>query len=607
VLPQLFTLLPLLPPHPPFHPQTTARICLLQALSAVGRCRTFDAAADGYGRGEAIALGLLCRADLAGSGLNSGGGGGRAGPLLALLHGSAVNQDGRSSSLTAPNGPAQTLLVRDALAAAGSAPHAVAAVSLHGTGTPLGDPIEVGALSAALAAGGGTRGGDGGSARLAGRAVALLSSKSCYGHTEGTAGVTGALLAAMSLPRRQLAPIVNLRGLNPYVAAALGDWRSRHSVAAAAGRQAGPAPHVAGGAAAGAPLLAGTSSFGMSGVNAHALLAAAVGNLDAATLPSARTSVIWQRAGYWPAPVSHPLLIRSAAQPGAAAVECVADLAAARLAWLWDHSVRGRALLPGAAMFEAAAAAALACCSTDGGVPASLCPALAGLAILAPCLLPAAAGGGGEGGVALRCSVGRASGALEVSSGGGGGSGSGMVHLRAVAAALRAPPALQPAAADGTLGCVTAASAAALLPLRCQLNSTTPRGHNLAAVGASRQDTEGWALLAAEAVRKLRTTRLLASLPLQLCWHRQPEPLLSHLSRLVSSPPRPPLLRSYCLHPGTCDAAIHLAPVPPAGAAMGPTRVPVAAGCLLLPTADGEGRQLRQGPSVCCLCPAPAV
>jgi acyl transferase domain-containing protein len=463
-----------------------------------GCCRTFDAAADGYGESEAIALGQVSTAfiphyaDLACSGGGGGGRGGRTGPLLALLHGSAVNQDGRSSSLTAPNGPAQTLLIRDALAAAAEPPHTVAAVSLHGTGTPLGDPIEVGALSAALAAGGGKRGGDGGGARLAGRAVALLSSKSCYGHTEGTAGVTGALLAAMSLQQRQRAPIVNLRGLNPYVAAALSDWRSRHNVAAAAGRQAGPAPHLASGAATGAPLLAGTSSFGMSGVNAHALLAATGGNLDAATLASARTRVSWQRAGYWPAPVPHPLLTRSAAQPGAAALECIADLAAARLAWLWDHSVRGRALLPGAAMFEAAAAAALAlaCSSTDGGVSPSLCPALAGLAILAPCVLPAAAGGGNDGGVALRGSVGRASGALEVSSGGGGGGGSGAVHLRAVAAALRAPPTLQPATASSTLGGVTAAAAAALLPLRCQLNVAIP-GHNLAAVGASRQDTEG--------------------------------------------------------------------------------------------------------------------
>ena len=66
--------------------------------------------------------------------------------------GSAYNQDGRSSGLTAPNGPAQTMLVRTALAVAGAMPHHVGLVSMHGTGTPLGDPIEVNALGQALAA-----------------------------------------------------------------------------------------------------------------------------------------------------------------------------------------------------------------------------------------------------------------------------------------------------------------------------------------------------------------------------------------------------------------------------------------------------------------------
>lgn len=112
---------------PPIHLQTTARICLLQALSPVARCKTFDASADGYGRGEAIALAMLQRADLVDT---EGSGSG----ILGFVHGAAVNQDGRSSSLTAPNGPAQTALVRAALAAAAAAPQAIGFVSLHGTG-----------------------------------------------------------------------------------------------------------------------------------------------------------------------------------------------------------------------------------------------------------------------------------------------------------------------------------------------------------------------------------------------------------------------------------------------------------------------------------------
>ena len=87
-------------------------------------------------------------------------------------------QDGRSSGLTAPNGPSQSALIRAALKSSRAAPAEVGLVSIHGTGTPLGDPIEVGALSQAFAAGGGRANGP----------MTLLSNKSCYGHTEGTAG-----------------------------------------------------------------------------------------------------------------------------------------------------------------------------------------------------------------------------------------------------------------------------------------------------------------------------------------------------------------------------------------------------------------------------------
>ena len=87
-------------------------------------------------------------------------------------------QDGRSSGLTAPNGPSQSALIRAALKSSRAAPTEVGLVSIHGTGTPLGDPIEVGALGQGFGAAG---------ARADGP-TALLSNKSCYGHTEGTAG-----------------------------------------------------------------------------------------------------------------------------------------------------------------------------------------------------------------------------------------------------------------------------------------------------------------------------------------------------------------------------------------------------------------------------------
>lgn len=96
---------------------------------------------------------------------------------MAILSGSAINQDGRSSGLTAPNGPSQAALLREALALAGPASEP-SFVAVHGTGTPLGDPIEVGALSQAL--------------KGAATDTALASAKACFGHTEGAAGLTGA-------------------------------------------------------------------------------------------------------------------------------------------------------------------------------------------------------------------------------------------------------------------------------------------------------------------------------------------------------------------------------------------------------------------------------
>ena len=247
----------------------TAAICQLQALSPVGRCKSFDDTGDGYGRGEGFAALTLRRqqqAQLLG---------GAAGGVYAVVRGSAVNQGGRSSGLTAPKGPAQTALVRAALGSGGLAVAQLGVVSVHGTGTPLGDPIEVGALAQALPGQAGAPGG-----------ITLLSNKSCYGHTEGTAGVTGLLLAVAGLHSQAAPQVMHLRNLNPYVGTSLADWarsgRTRGGAGARAVRQTAPIM-LAGGAGAG--LLAGSSSFGMSGVNAHMIVG------QAGALPPAKPQV----------------------------------------------------------------------------------------------------------------------------------------------------------------------------------------------------------------------------------------------------------------------------------------------------------------------------
>ena len=115
-----------------------------QMLSPDGYCKTFDASANGYVRGEGCgAVVLTCMSTAENSGK----------PILAVVRGSAINQDGRSSSLTAPNGPSQQEVVHAALAEAQVTPTDVDIVECHGTGTALGDPIEVGALKNVLGAG----------------------------------------------------------------------------------------------------------------------------------------------------------------------------------------------------------------------------------------------------------------------------------------------------------------------------------------------------------------------------------------------------------------------------------------------------------------------
>ena len=118
---------------------TSASFACAGMLAPDGRCKTLDTSADGYVRGEAVAA-IVLRAVPDDVG-DSARGPGRADVVLL---GSAVNQDGRSSSLTAPNGPAQQAVVRAALLGGSLAPGAVGNLHLHGTGTALGDPIEVG-------------------------------------------------------------------------------------------------------------------------------------------------------------------------------------------------------------------------------------------------------------------------------------------------------------------------------------------------------------------------------------------------------------------------------------------------------------------------------
>ena len=210
-------------------------------MAADGRCKTFDARADGYVRGEGGALVVLRRlSDALADGER----------ILAVVRGSAINQDGRSAGLTAPNGPAQEAVLRAALADAGVTPAQVGYVEAHGTGTSLGDPIEVNALGAVFAEG-----------REGGQPLALGSVKTNIGHLEAAAGIVGLAKVVLALQRREIPPHLHLGELNPHV-----DWAA---MPLAVPTRATPLAALQG------RHLAGVSSFGFSGTNAHVLLEAA--------------------------------------------------------------------------------------------------------------------------------------------------------------------------------------------------------------------------------------------------------------------------------------------------------------------------------------------
>ena len=219
-------------------PETTMALSKAHMLSPQGRCKAFDQSADGFVRAEGCGMVLLKR--LADAQADSD-------PIQGVILGSAVNQDGRSGGITAPNGPSQTEVIRRALHNAALQPSAVDYIEAHGTGTILGDPIEMRALGEVFGKGRDPR-----------CPLWVGSVKTNIGHSESAAGIAGLIKALFAVRHGEIPPHLHFTSPNDEI-----DWRrlpvripTEKTVWNNDGR----------------PRIAGVSSFGFSGTNAHVLI-----------------------------------------------------------------------------------------------------------------------------------------------------------------------------------------------------------------------------------------------------------------------------------------------------------------------------------------------
>jgi 3-oxoacyl-(acyl-carrier-protein) synthase/NAD(P)-dependent dehydrogenase (short-subunit alcohol dehydrogenase family)/SAM-dependent methyltransferase len=237
-------------------PETSVTFSRAGMLSPTGRCRTFDASADGYVRGEGCGIVVLRRVKDAVA---------RGDRILAIIRGSAVNQDGRTSGLTVPSGPSQQRVVQRALKDAGVDASRVSYIEAHGTGTSLGDPIELGALGGVFSTD---------------RPRWVGSVKTNVGHLEGAAGIAGLIKVVLSLRHRTIPAHLHFREPSPRV-----DW-SHLPFTVPVSRVAWPGDA--------ALRVAGVSSFGFGGTNAHVVIEEWVASADAVR-PPPRASALTSR------------------------------------------------------------------------------------------------------------------------------------------------------------------------------------------------------------------------------------------------------------------------------------------------------------------------
>lgn len=312
-------------------PEPTINFCKSGMLSPEGYCKTFDEDADGYVRGEGCGIIVLKRLSDAMSDNNT---------ILAVIRGTAVNQDGASSGLTVPNGLAQEQVIQLALENAKVSPLEVGYIEAHGTGTALGDPIELEALKNSYA-----------QERTQDHPIYVGSVKTNIGHLEGAAGVASVIKVVLSFLHEKIPATLHFKKLNPnvdlshsalHIASSNIDWKR------------------------GQKRLAGISSFGFSGTNAHLILEEGP-KLTEKEFSELRLGNLqyFERKRYWiegaaatlhsPLPV-HPLLGVHQTLPDDV-VHFTNHIGLQRLPYLVDHQVFDEVAMPAAAFLEMTIAA----------------------------------------------------------------------------------------------------------------------------------------------------------------------------------------------------------------------------------------------------------
>lgn len=304
-------------------PESTIALAKTKLLSTDGKCKTFDDSADGIVRGEGCGVVILKKLSDA---IKDGD------TVWAVIKGSAVNQDGASSGFTVPNGSAQKDLLQQAMLTAGILPNQIDYIEAHGTGTALGDPIEINALSSVY-----------GKDRNEQNHLLVGSVKTNIGHLEAAAGIAGLIKVVLSLQNECIPSHLNVSKLNSRI-----PWNNipikvtTNNVAWAPGENR--------------KRVAGVSSFGASGTNAHIILEEGT---KIAELKSVEPG--FQKKQYWVENKTantqvfiqkkekrHALLAEKISSPFLKDVIYQSDINLQEYPYLVDHKINNAVLVPGA-------------------------------------------------------------------------------------------------------------------------------------------------------------------------------------------------------------------------------------------------------------------